>query len=97
MSLKAQEIIEQYTQGYALLEQKLWDLENKASIEADIELEENFPEPYQDFQYRLATKNIKEHDQTGLLNNVELVVNWQGRNEKRQISVVTYLINKKNE
>ncbi|MFH1655810.1 MAG: type II secretion system protein [Candidatus Omnitrophota bacterium] len=93
-SLKALDIIAQYEKARWLLEEKLWDLEIKDAIEADLQTEENFPEPNDRFKYRLETENIEEDDEPGPLNNVKLSVNWPSRKEIREISIATYLKNK---
>lgn len=92
--LNSLEIIKQYTIGYSLLEDKLWDIENKYFIDAGLNIEEDLPEPYQNFKYSLETENIKEDGEKGLLNQVSLSVNWPTKNNRREISIVTYLFNK---
>jgi prepilin-type N-terminal cleavage/methylation domain-containing protein len=92
MSLQALDVIEQYMRGYLLLERKILELEIGGVIEADLDIEENFSEPYEEFRYRLETQNI---DEDGLLNQVRLSVDWPTKRERRQISIVTYLRNKK--
>ena len=92
--LNSLEIIKQYTTGYSLLEQKLWDIEGKYFIDAGLKIEEDFPEPYQNFKYSLETENMKDDGEKGLLNKVSLSVNWPTKNNRREISIVTYLFNK---
>ena len=92
--LNSLEIIKQYTIGYSLLENKLWDIENKYFIDAGLNIEEDLPEPYQDFKYSLETENIKDDGEEGLLNKVSLSVNWPAKNNRREISILTYLFNK---
>ncbi len=93
-SIKSLEIIKQYTAGYSLMEEKLWDIERKYFIEAELKIEEDFPEPYQDFKYILETENIKDNDENGLLNKVLLSVNWPTKGYRREIAIATYLFNK---
>jgi len=88
------EVIKQYTTGYSLLEDKLWYLENKYFIDAGLKLEEKFPQPYQDFKYTLETENIKDESGKGILNKVFVSVNWPTKNNRREIAIVTYLLNK---
>lgn len=94
MGLKSLDVIKQYTEGISLLEAKLWDIESQDIIEAGLQVKENFLEPYQKFSYQLETKNLQEDDETGILNQVALSVDWPTKNERRGISVVTYLRNK---
>jgi prepilin-type N-terminal cleavage/methylation domain-containing protein len=93
--IKSLEIIKQYTTGYSLLEEKLWDIERKYFIESGLNKEEDFLEPYQDFTYSLETENIKDNEEKGMLNKVLLSVNWPTKFSRREISVVTYLFDKK--
>jgi len=95
VSLRALEIIGQYQEARSLIEEKLLDLEVKDAIEADLKVEENFPEPYEKFSYKLETKNIEEEQNKMALNNVLLSMAWLAQEEKRGISIVTYLKNKK--
>jgi len=95
VSLRALEIIGQYQEARSLIEEKLLDLEVKDAIEADLKVEENFPEPYEKFSYKLETKNIEEEQNKIALNNVLLSMAWLAQEEKRGISIVTYLKNKK--
>lgn len=88
------EVIKQYTTGYSLLEDKLWYLENKYFIDAGLKLEEKLSQPYQDFKYTLETENIKDESGKGLLNKVLVSVNWPTKNNRREIAIVTYLLNK---
>ena len=94
-SLSALEIISQYSKGSSLIEEKAWELENVGVIEPDLQIEENFPEPYQDFTYKIETENLQNEDSG--INRVTLSVNWQTKKGKREISLVTYLVNKENE
>ena len=94
MSLKAIASAKDHTEAMLLLEEKLWDLENKGAIESDITEESNFPEPYDKFSFRLETKNIPEDDEEGLFNKVKLSVSWQERKRKGNIPILTYLPNK---
>lgn len=93
--IKSLEIIKQYTTGYSLLEEKLWDIERKYFIESGLNKEEYFPEPYQDSRYSLETENIKDNEEKGMLNKVLLSVNWPTKGSRRAIFVVTYLFDKK--
>ena len=93
MSLKALDITEQYTQGYLLLEQKMWEFEQKGFIESDLDVEESFNQPNEEFRYRLVTESVAD-DESGLLNQVTLSVNWPVKKEKREISLTTFLKNK---
>jgi type II secretory pathway pseudopilin PulG len=94
VSLNALEIIQQYTEARSLIEEKLAELEIKETIAADLQVEENLNEPYEKFSYSLQTKNIPEGNNQGRLNNVSLSLGWKAGEEKRQISIVTYLKNK---
>lgn len=92
--IRSLEVIKQYTTGYSLLEEKLWDIERKYFIEAGLKIEEDFPEPFQDFKYNLETENIKDNEEKGMLNKVLFSVDWPTKNYRREIPVSTYLFNK---
>ena len=91
MSLKAIDVIAQYEKARGLIEEKLCDLEIEGAIDSGISVEENFSEPYEEFTYTVETENIDEDNQDGTLNNVVVYVSWPSGQEKRQISVATFL------
>lgn len=94
-SLSALDIISQYAEGNSLVEDKIWELENRGSIQPDVKIEENFPEPFENFVYTIETENLL--DKEDLLTKVSLSVVWPTKRDKREISLVTYLINEDNE
>jgi hypothetical protein len=93
-SLNATKSAQHYTTASLLIEDKMWELENKGVIDADLDEEGQFPEPYQKFNWHLTTKDKQIQSQAGKINEVKLVIFWQEGKRKGSTSVTTYLANK---
>lgn len=93
-SLNASKSAQHYTTATLLIEDKMWELENKVVIDADLDVEGQFPEPYQKFNWHLTTKDKPIQTQTGKINEVKLIVYWQEGRRKGSTSATTYLANK---
>lgn len=90
-SFRASTQVEGYSLACILLEDKMNDLLQIGFIAGDAQEEGSFPEPYENFRYRIKTENIREGDQEGLLNRVNLEVLWASGKRNRSVQVVTYL------
>lgn len=93
-SLNASKIAHNYTLAALLIEDKMWDLENKGAVSSNLNEEGQFPEPNQKFNWRVETKDKPVQGQSGKLNEVKLTVWWKEGRRKGSVFATTYLKNK---
>jgi Tfp pilus assembly protein PilV len=93
-SLNAVKSAQHYTTASLLIEDKMWELENKGTIDADLDEEGQFPEPHQKFNWHLTTKDKIIQAQSSKINEVKLIVYWQEGKRKGSTSATTCLPNK---
>ncbi len=86
-----------YSTAALLGENKISELKQKGFIKDGFEEENFFSEPFEKFQYRVKSSNIKDGSEDGPLNLVEVLLSWTSGHKSNQLSVSTYLLNLKNE
>jgi len=83
------------------LESKMQELETSARINNGIKREDGegeFSDGIRDFNWRLEVIAVEKEEELDLsedLNEVRLKVSWQEKNQPKDLSIVTYLKNKK--
>ena len=82
-----------YLLASILVQNKMNEILQNGGIDEGIDLEGNFPEPYETFHYGLKTKNIKEGETKGWLNEVNLSIFWHSGKRTNVIPLTTYLNN----
>lgn len=93
ISLNATKTAQYYTTAALLIEDKMWELENEGAIAADLTEEGQFSPPYQEFNWRLQTKDKPAQGQADKINEVKLTVFWQEGKRKGSTVITTYLPN----
>ncbi len=96
-SLQAGKLSVDFLQAQLLLENNLSLLENEGTVADGLHSEEVFASPNEKFKFKLDSQNASAYGQTGGLNDVQAAVFWTAKNINRNISVSTYLKNKKND
>lgn len=85
-SLNALRISNDYTRAMLLMEEKMWDLESKGSINPGTSSGE-FSSDNGQFQWTVSATVLGEHN----LCEVKVTVFWKKKGKQRDLSVVTYL------
>jgi len=92
-ALHASTYTEEYSTAVLLLENKMTELMQKGFIARDLEKQDDFEPPYQEFSYLLKTKKDENSETSDNLNEVTLTLFWPSGNSERKISATTYLFN----
>ena len=85
-SLNALRISNDYTRAMLLMEEKMWDLESKGSIDPGTSYGE-FSSDGGRFQWAVSATALGEHH----LCEVKVTVFWKNKGQQRDLSLVTYL------
>jgi len=93
-SLRAAVYTSGYTEAVFLLDNKMFELIQKGFVDATLEEEGRFQEPYEAYAYRVDINNIDDNDSIENLNEVLVEVTWERGGQKRGLSAVTYLSKK---
>lgn len=93
-SLRATEYGVQYTEGLILAENKIFDLMQEGFIGSGLEVENDFEEPFNNYQYEVAT-DISELVDDDSLNELNLKISWKNGSRANVFHVSTILFNQK--
>jgi len=93
-SLRASVHMSAYSTATLLANNKMTELFEEGSVKDGLSETNAFSKPYEEFQYQLRTKNIKNGNEPGFYNEVELTVSWLSGKKERQILLTTFLPNR---
>ena len=92
-SFRASAQVADYAIATILLENKISNLSQIGLIADNLDEEDIFLKPFDDFRYHLKTKNINDEGKSGFLNLVDLEIVWFSGKKKHSTALTTYLSN----
>lgn len=90
-SFRAMTYSKDYAVAVNLLENKMCALKQDGFIEANLDENGVFSQPFEKFRYHLETRSAKSNDEPSSLNEVALSVEWVSGRKKNNILLTTYL------